>query len=332
MGTNSTTVSPLVLSVQHLDRNDKAAIRCLTLLRKGVMESIWRVSEVDAGAHAVITPPSSDDAVKCGTLAARMDGDAQVYELDWPLRDHAVLEGLNWAARQLRQIRGTDNGGGKGWFSTLFGQRRRPVKRVGIASSPSAQAADYLARLGIRGKRPTLTGVVVGSPGAGKTTAIVTVSDRPVGVTDVTATDTVSGLKQRTTIALDYGEHDLPDRTRLRLFGMPGQLRFAHMIEQTLCTADAVLMLVDTTSNDPLADVKLYASVLRDSGLMQRPIVLGMTHTDLKAPPRHFQREVNQVLGLGTVSIDVDPRSRSSVVRALSLLAAKSRDGRLMVA
>src|SRR5690606_34369042 len=117
--------------------------------------------------------------------------------------------------------------------------------------------SGYLSRFGIRQDRPTLNLLLVGSPGSGKTTAIRTVSTGKVHSTEVEATDNVASRKRQTTIALDYGECDV-DGYRLRLYGTPGQLRFAHMIRQRLAASDALLVLADATSPEPFEDVRRY--------------------------------------------------------------------------
>lgn len=70
--------------------------------------------------------------------------------------------------------------------------------------------------------------VFTGTPGAGKTTAIAALSDRPPVVTDVRNTDPRLG-KERTTVGLDFGQFGIPGGQTVRLFGTPGQLRFEFM-------------------------------------------------------------------------------------------------------
>jgi len=48
--------------------------------------------------------------------------------------------------------------------------------------------------------------IFTGPPGAGKTTAIATISEFPPVSTDVFATDSVASMKDKTTVAMDFGE------------------------------------------------------------------------------------------------------------------------------
>ena len=67
--------------------------------------------------------------------------------------------------------------------------------------------------------------VFAGPVGAGKTTAIQSLSDIEVVRTEANATDEVRLLKQTTTVAMDYGRMNLPNGDQVRLFGTPGQKR-----------------------------------------------------------------------------------------------------------
>ena len=68
-----------------------------------------------------------------------------------------------------------------------------------------------------------------GPMGAGKTTAIRTLSDIPVVSTEAANTDRAQSDKETTTVALDYGEISVSDEEKVRLYGIPGQRRFEFM-------------------------------------------------------------------------------------------------------
>ncbi|MGJ7554714.1 GTP-binding protein [Variovorax sp. RB3P1] len=89
-----------------------------------------------------------------------------------------------------------------------------------------------------------------GTMGAGKTTAIGAVSEIPPVSTDVRNSDT-SVAKATTTVGLDYGE-------KLRLYGTPGQMRFDFMWRILARGALGVVVLIDNSRPDPLADLDVY--------------------------------------------------------------------------
>ena len=96
-----------------------------------------------------------------------------------------------------------------------------------------------------------------GTMGAGKTTAIAAVSEIPPVSTDVRNSDT-SVAKATTTVGLDYGELTLDNGDKLRLYGTPGQMRFDFMWRILARGALGVVILVDNSRPDPLADLDIY--------------------------------------------------------------------------
>lgn len=99
--------------------------------------------------------------------------------------------------------------------------------------------------------------VFTGPPGAGKTTAIVAISDTPPVSTDVRNTD-ASLSKEYTTVGMDYGEFALEGGERVRLFGTPGQERFDFMWRILSENALGVIVLIDNSRPDPLGDLSVY--------------------------------------------------------------------------
>ncbi|MCU1718475.1 GTP-binding protein [Pseudomonas sp. 5P_3.1_Bac2] len=98
-----------------------------------------------------------------------------------------------------------------------------------------------------------------GTMGAGKTTAISAISEIPPVTTDVQNNDP-SLHKDTTTVGLDYGELTLPGGEQLRLYGTPGQQRFAFMWQILAKGALGIVILLDHSRPDPLADLSIYLS------------------------------------------------------------------------
>ena len=88
--------------------------------------------------------------------------------------------------------------------------------------------------------------VFAGPVGAGKTTAIQSLSDIEVVRTEASATDDVKQLKQTTTVAMDFGRITLDDDLVLYLFGTPGQQRFWFMWDELSEGALGAVELADT--------------------------------------------------------------------------------------
>lgn len=121
----------------------------------------------------------------------------------------------------------------------------------------------------------------LGSVGAGKTQAIQTISDIEVVSTEAEATDATALLKHHTTVAMDMGVMHISPSDKLRLYGAPGQDRFDFMWDILLEQSKGVVVLVDHSRPNPLADMHHYlGQIRRRVGLKPKPIVIGVTHVD----------------------------------------------------
>lgn len=147
-----------------------------------------------------------------------------------------------------------------------------------------------------------------GPMGAGKTTAIASLSEIPVVRTEAHNTDTARNAKATTTVALDYGEITLADGDKVRLYGLPGQERFEFMWRILEPRAIGMVLLIDNAGTDPLADLDHYLNAFarfRDRGA----VVIGITRTDLARQPSiddYYTRLRSRALFLPV--LEVDPR------------------------
>lgn len=170
----------------------------------------------------------------------------------------------------------------------------------------------------------------LGPVGAGKTTAIRTISDIETVGTDVRATDEVSQLKQTTTVAMDMGIMNLGGNDRVVLYGAPGQDRFDFMWDILMAQSDAILLVLDHGAKDPLSDLEHYRRALHRPGEKTRPWIIGVTHMDA-APDRPLSMYVDHLRITGyrcgcpmcTPPVQpMDARDRHDVKSALVTLAA----------
>lgn len=106
--------------------------------------------------------------------------------------------------------------------------------------------------------------VFAGSMGAGKTTAIRTISEIVPITTEVGNTDLSEFAKDETTVAMDYGELTLRSGEKLGLYGTPGQVRFDFMWRIVATGALGAVILIDNSRPDPLADLNRYVSAFHD--------------------------------------------------------------------
>jgi len=122
--------------------------------------------------------------------------------------------------------------------------------------------------------------IFTGPTGAGKTTAIGSISEVPPIRTDVRSTDEARLRKEMTTVAMDYGFFSLDDGSRVHLYGTPGQERFNYM--WTILTRGGIglVILLDNARPDPLADMEFYLNAFKDF-IAETGVVIGVTRTDV---------------------------------------------------
>lgn len=167
--------------------------------------------------------------------------------------------------------------------------------------------------------------VFTGGVGAGKTTAIRTISDIDVVATEARAADAHDIGKTDTTVAMDYGYLDLSQELRLHLYGTPGQERFDFMWEILSQGAMGFIIIVSNRAQDPLQDARLYLrrfeAAIRRCGSCA---ILGVSHMDVSlTPPRRAYVELVQEMRLPIPVLELDPRQSFDLRSALAALAAQ---------
>jgi uncharacterized protein len=162
--------------------------------------------------------------------------------------------------------------------------------------------------------------VFSGPVGAGKTTAIATLSDEPPVSTDEAASDFGKARKPNTTVALDYGVMNLGDGQKLHLYGTPGQERFDFMWEILVEGGIGLVLLLDGSRPAPHKDMLFFVEAFR-AFIERSALVIGVTRTDL-APEFRIDDLHDHLapLGLNVPVFEVDARVRgdvSTLVRSL---------------
>lgn len=127
--------------------------------------------------------------------------------------------------------------------------------------------------------------VFTGCVGAGKTTAIATISEVvPISTEAKPTEDSVVRRKSSTTVAMDYGELTLDDGEKVYLYGTPGQRRFDFMCHLLTKGALGLIVLVDNTHPDPMGELDYFLN-LNAEFLNHGAAVIGVTHYDLSTTP-----------------------------------------------
>jgi len=155
--------------------------------------------------------------------------------------------------------------------------------------------------------------IFTGPVGAGKTTAISSICDRPPVSTDKIASDMTRDVKKTTTVACDYGTVHLSGNDRLHLYGTPGQERFDFMWDILTSGGIGLILLLDNTRPNPFQDMNFFLDQFQDF-IKQTQVAIGVTQMDRKPVPciddyhNHLSKQ-----GLSIPIFDVDARKRYDV-------------------
>ncbi|MGR9073414.1 MAG: GTP-binding protein [Gammaproteobacteria bacterium] len=155
--------------------------------------------------------------------------------------------------------------------------------------------------------------IFTGPVGAGKTTAIASLSDVPPVKTDASATDMTKERKAQTTVAMDYGIMNLADGEKIHLYGTPGQERFDFMWDILTTGGIGLILLLDNTRLDPFQDMKFFLDSFKKF-IGQTNVAIGITQMDLSDKPTIDDYHIQlQGLGINPPVFAVDARIKQDV-------------------
>ena len=155
--------------------------------------------------------------------------------------------------------------------------------------------------------------IFTGPVGAGKTTAIRSISDIDIVTTDEQASDMAKARKPATTVAMDYGMIKLGEDERVHLYGTPGQERFNFMWDILTEGGIGLVLLIDNSRKDPQQDLKFYTQAFKEFIAAQQ-LVVGVTRMDThRVPNVHDYRHWLDQLKIKAPVFEVDARKRDDV-------------------
>lgn len=152
-----------------------------------------------------------------------------------------------------------------------------------------------------------------GPVGAGKTSAINCISDIEVVSTEAKASDDVKLIKEKTTVAMDYGQVLLSDTSKIHLYGTPGQARFDFMWDILSQGALGLVLIVDASAPTPLDDLAFYLDAFA-SLIEKTAVVIGLSRCDVN--PQCSLKEAQQRLSMQNLNaaiFEVDARNETDI-------------------
>ncbi|MEJ1335361.1 MAG: ATP/GTP-binding protein [Candidatus Sedimenticola sp. (ex Thyasira tokunagai)] len=156
--------------------------------------------------------------------------------------------------------------------------------------------------------------IFTGPVGAGKTTAIQTISDIPVVSTDELASDMTRDRKASTTVAMDYGIMELSLGERIHLYGTPGQERFDFMWNILTQGGLGLVLMIDNARNEPFRDLRFFLNAFKEF-IGRTSVVIGITRVDVKDQPtiQDYRRELAENHASQLPLFEVDARRHEDI-------------------
>ena len=155
--------------------------------------------------------------------------------------------------------------------------------------------------------------ISTGPVGAGKTTAIASISDVAPMQTDAAASDMTKKRKAQTTVAMDYGVLKPDDGEQVHLYGTPGQERFDFMWDILTTGGIGLVLLLDNSRTDPFQDMKFFLNSF-DGFIQKTGVAIGITQMDLSTRPTIDEYHQHlQDSGIKVPVFAVDARKKNDV-------------------
>ena len=162
--------------------------------------------------------------------------------------------------------------------------------------------------------------IFTGPVGAGKTTAIGSISDIEAVTTDARASNMTLNRKGHTTVALDYGVLALDEGMKVHLYGTPGQERFDFMWDIISKGGIGLVLLLDNTRPNPVKDLQFFVSAFQEL-LKTAPLVVGITKMDVSPMPDiESYASILGTLDLRVPLFEVDARCREDIKQLIMAL------------
>lgn len=162
--------------------------------------------------------------------------------------------------------------------------------------------------------------IFTGPVGAGKTTAIASISDIEPIRTDEHASDMTQKRKSATTVAMDYGMIRLGPKEKVHLYGTPGQERFDFMWDILTKGGIGLVLLLDNTRPTPFEDMRFYIKAFKEF-IDGTRLVIGVTQMDARPTPTidEYVRQLAE-LDVSAPIFEVDARQRADVSTLIEAL------------
>ena len=149
--------------------------------------------------------------------------------------------------------------------------------------------------------------IITGPDGAGKTTAVQSVSD------DGKASSTMLGG-----MSVDYGVANLSLTEQAHLYGISGEGSFDPIGDILIQRANGLLVMLDNRRNNPFRDLKRHTAKFSHL-LASQQVVVGITHCDhtRTEPLERYRQWAQENLPIRAELVPLDARNQADILDLL---------------
>ncbi|MBU0654252.1 MAG: hypothetical protein KJ914_03865 [Gammaproteobacteria bacterium] len=157
--------------------------------------------------------------------------------------------------------------------------------------------------------------IIAGPDGAGKTTAVQSVSDGGK------ASSTMLGG-----MPVDYGIVNLSPTEQAHLYGISGEGSFDPIGDVLIQSASGLLVMLDNRRNNPFRDLKRHTAKFPHLFASQQ-VVVGITHCDhtRTEPLERYRQWAQDNLPIAVELVPVDARNQADILALLTQVLASCR-------
>ncbi len=331
-----------IISILGLDKSISGMLTSYCFLLKQQLKDQWVVDNLKTHSEIVFTSyeyrvnleSKPKIMIVLGETDKLVDKETNgIFNISYPICSTKIINVLNKVSnhnsvQKNNNLNTKDKFSFKNLFSRFITRPNKVIKGSFKKDNSSQNVANLLLKLNKSNTHKNLKVVFLGRPASGKTTMIESGSTDKALTSEVKATDSVGLIKDQTTIGIDYGQCELDNNIKLRLYGTPGQVRYDYVQTQTVARADIYVILVDLSSVAPYTEFMHYKKIVDTAGNPDALRVVAFTHYDVKLHNvSQLSKEIRHKCKGEILTAIVDPRKSKDVNGLLIKIAKMKLDG-----
>ena len=341
----------IVLSIAGVCNKNATRVRSYCKLIKNSLADNWLIADEFVQSHVSIVRSDylkSWDKEKINKsqviiVLTTIDNETVFgynYQISSPITANKIKHVLNLVSKEvifkkIVEQHKTNNKKPSALFKTVFSKMRKNIfgyNEKKVLQNKLNKRSSFINRLTNsfgQGRLIPYKIILLGSPGSGKTTSILSVSDNKALSSEVIASDSVAINKPKTTIGTDYARVSINNKELgnrdIELIGTPGQIKFNFIWDIVGKSADAFFILLDMSRPEPESYLQFYLRFLTRELGNNLNVFCALTHCENYSDKHTFIENIkNNYSKIKGVEV-FDPRIKSSILNVLETLPIEKK-------